>query len=195
MDKTNQYKQQAERAKQKSKFTDITEYLRSLEMEVKFSVDKAEEAERVAQLAQKTNQLNVCTTRYTQVQIESIKDSATQSYISLSVKDKFGDSGLTGVAIVSYAKGKGVINDFLMSCRVMGRNIEFAFVDYIISFLKEKGCDIIEAQYLPTLKNKPVSDFFDKCGFPVISENDGVKRYALNMEDFKESSIDYIKVN
>lgn len=195
LDKTNQYKQQAERAKQKSKFTDITEYLRSLEMEVKFSVDKAEEAERVAQLTQKTNQLNVCTTRYTEVQIESIKDSATQSYISLSVKDKFGDSGLTGVAIVSYAEGKGVINDFLMSCRVMGRNIEFAFVDYIMSFLKEKGCDIIEAQYLPTQKNKPVSVFFDKCGFPIISENEGGKLYALNMKEYKNNNIDYIKVN
>ena len=195
LDKTNQYKQQAERAKQKSKFTDITEYLRSLEMEVTFGVDKAEEAERVAQLTQKTNQLNVCTTRYTQAQIESIKDSAMQSYISLSVKDKFGDSGLTGVAIVSYANSKGVINDFLMSCRVMGRNIEFVFVDYIMAYLKKQGCTSVEAQYLPTQKNKPVSDFYDKCGFPVISKIEGEKRYALNMEEYKEKSIDYIKVN
>ena len=195
LDKTNQYKQQAERAKQKSKFTDISEYLRSLEMEVTFGVDKVEEAERVDQLTQKTNQLNVCTTRYTQAQIESIKDSAMQSYISLSVKDKFGDSGLTGVAIVSYANGKGVINDFLMSCRVMGRNIEFVFVDYIMAYLKKQGCTSVEAQYLPTQKNKPVSDFYDKCGFPVISKIEGEKRYALNMEEYKEKSIDYIKVN
>ena len=194
LDKTNQYKQQAERAKQKSKFTDITEYLRSLEMEVTYGVDKAEEAERVAQLTQKTNQLNVCTTRYTQAQIESIRESGTQSYISLSVKDKFGDSGLTGAAIVSYADGKGVINDFLMSCRVMGRNIEFAFVDYIVEYLKEHGCTSVEAQYLPTQKNKPVSDFFDKCGFPAKSENEGEKHYALKMDDYKENSIDYIKV-
>jgi FkbH-like protein len=195
LDKTNQYKQQAERAKQKSKFTDITEYLRSLEMEVTFGVDKAEEAERVSQLTQKTNQLNVCTTRYTQAQIEAIKESPNQSYISLSVKDKFGDSGLTGVAIVSYTAGKGEINDFLMSCRVMGRNIEFAFVDYMMSFLKDHGCKTVDSQYIPTQKNKPVSDFFDKCGFPVISENEGNKSYALNMDDYKENSIDYIKVN
>ena len=195
LDKTNQYKQQAERAKQKSKFTDITEYLRSLEMVVTFGVDKAEEAERIAQLTQKTNQLNVCTTRYTQAQIESIRESGTQSYISLSVKDKFGDSGLTGVAIVSYADGKGVINDFLMSCRVMGRNIEFAFVDYIMAFLKGKGCNMVEAQYLPTQKNKPVADFFDKCSFSVSSQKDGEKQYALNTRDYKTNNIDYIKVN
>lgn len=195
LDKTNQYKQQAERAKQKSKFTDITEYLRSLEMEITFGVDKAEEAERVAQLTQKTNQLNVCTTRYTQVQIEAIKENPNQSYISLSVKDKFGDSGLTGVAIVSYADGKGRIDDFLMSCRVMGRNIEYAFVDYMMSFLIGHGCKMVEAQYLPTQKNKPVSDFFDKCGFPVVFEKEGEKKYALAISDYNKKNIDYIKVN
>lgn len=195
LDKTNQYKQQAERAKQKSKFTDITEYLRSLEMEITFGVDKAEEAERVAQLTQKTNQLNVCTTRYTQAQIEAIKDSPSQSYISLSVKDKFGDSGLTGVAIVSYADGKGRIDDFLMSCRVMGRNIEFSFVDYMMSFLIGHGCKMVEAQYLPTQKNKPVSDFFEKCGFPVVFEKEGEKKYALAISDYNIKNIDYIKVN
>ena len=170
LDKTKQYKQQAERAMQKSKFSDITEYLRSLEIEVTFGVDKAEEAERVSQLTQKTNQLNVCTTRYTQAQIEAIKENPNKSYISLSVKDKFGDSGLTGVAIVSYSDGKGRIDDFLMSCRVMGRNIEYAFVDYMMSFFIGRGCKMVEAQYLPTQKNKPVSDFFEKCGFPVVFE-------------------------
>lgn len=194
LDKTNQYKQQAERAKQKSKFADITDYLRSLEMEVAFGVDLADEAERVAQLTQKTNQLNVCTTRYTQPQIANIKDSATQSYISLSVKDKFGDSGLTGVAVVSYADGKGTIDDFLMSCRVMGRNIEFAFVDSIIGFLKDKGCITVSAKYLPTQKNKPVSDFFEKCGFPVVSENEAGKEYTISISDYQNKNIDYIKV-
>jgi len=195
LDKTNQYKQQTERVKQKSKFTDIIEYLRSLEMEVTFGVDKAEEAERVSQLTQKTNQLNVCTTRYTQAQIEAIKKNPSQSYISLSVKDKFGDSGLTGVAIVSYADGKGRIDDFLMSCRVMGRNIEFAFVDHIMSFLIGRGCKVVETQYHPTQKNKPVSDFFEKCGFPIVSEKEDVKKYVLNVDDYKKQNIDYIIVN
>ena len=195
LDKTIQYKQQAERARQKSKFADITDYLRSLEMEIRFGVDLADEAERVAQLTQKTNQLNVCTTRYTQTQIENIKNSTSQSYISLSVKDKFGDSGLTGVAIVSFADSKGTIDDFLMSCRVMGRNIEFAFVDFIIEFLKGKGCQEVYSKYLPTQKNKPVSDFFEKCGFPILSEKVGEKVYFINISDYKYKNIEYIKIN
>ncbi len=194
LDKTNQYKQQAQRNRQKSKFADMTDYLRSLEMQVTFGVDKSEEAERVAQLTQKTNQLNVCTNRYTQSQIAEVKDNSVQSYISLSVKDKFGDSGLTGVAIVNYEDGKGNIKDFLMSCRVMGRNIEFAFMDYIVSFLKSQGCEVITAHYQPSPKNKPVSDFFEKCGFPVVVEDDGVKDYSLNIDEYKFQDVEYIKV-
>lgn len=195
LDKTNQYKQQAQRNQQKSKFADITDYLKSLEMEVTFGIDKAEEVERVAQLTQRTNQLNVCTNRYTQAQIEEIKKSDSRSYLSLSVKDRFGNSGLTGVAIVSYDGGKGVIVDFLMSCRVMGRNIEFAYVDFIVDYLKGKGCSAIKATYQPTQKNKPVADFFEKCGFPLVSEKEGKKVYSLNIGEYKYQNVEYIKVS
>ena len=195
LDKTNQYKQQAQRNQSKRQFNDIESYLKSLEMEVEFHVDNAAEIERVAQLTQKTNQLNLCTNRYTDVQIEDIKDSANQSYISLSVKDKFGDSGLTGAAIVSYAEEKGEINDFLMSCRVMGRNIEFVFMDFIMDFLKEKGCSFVTAQYVPSMKNKPVSDFYDKAGISVNEETDGKKKYEINITDYRKKNINYIKVN
>lgn len=193
LDKTNQYKQQAQRNQSKRQFGDIESYLKSLEMVVSFHVDDITEIERVAQLTQKTNQLNLCTNRYTDAQIEVVKDCNHQSYISLSVKDKFGDSGLTGVAIVSYAEEKGEINDFLMSCRVMGRNIEFVFMDFIMDFLKEKGCTIVKAQYIPTMKNKPVSDFYDIAGFPVIEELDGTKKYEIKMSNYKNKSINYIK--
>ena len=138
LDKTNQYKQQAQRNQSKRQFGDIESYLKSLEMEVEFHVGDVTEIERVAQLTQKTNQLNLCTNRYTDAQIEAIKDSDNKGYISLSVKDKFGDSGLTGVAVVSFADGKGEIMDFLMSCRVMGRNIEYVFMDFIMAYLRAK---------------------------------------------------------
>lgn len=194
LDKTNQYKQQAQRNQQKNKFSDITDYLKSLEMEVVFGIDKSEEAERVAQLTQKTNQLNLCTNRYTQSQIEDIKDSEVESYLSLSVSDIFGDSGLTGVAIVEYRGNRGKINDFLISCRIMGRNIEFVFMDYIIDFLKQQGCNTIEACYSPTQKNKPVSDFYDKCGFLMVSEHNGEKTYILNANEYNHQNISYIKI-
>lgn len=195
LDKTNQYKQQAKRNQSKRQFGDIESYLKSLEMEITFHVDDAAEIERVAQLTQKTNQLNLCTNRYTDAQIEVIKGSTIQSYISLSVKDKFGDSGLTGVAVVSYSNGMGVINDFLMSCRVMGRNIEFVFIDFVVDFLKRQGCSVISAQYASTVKNKPVSEFYDIAGLHLVEESGSVKKYEINIDEYKKKSIDYIKVN
>lgn len=194
LDKTNQYKQQAQRNQSKRQFGDIESYLRSLEMKVTFHVDDASEIERVAQLTQKTNQLNLCTNRYTDAQVEFIKESTNQSFISLSVRDKFGDSGLTGVAIVSFAEGKGEITDFLMSCRVMGRNIEYVFMDFVISYLKRKGCSSVSAKYIPTMKNKPVSVFYDKAGLAMIKESDGVKDYFVRICDYVEKNIDYIKI-
>lgn len=194
LDKTNQYKQQAQRNQSKRQFGDIESYLKSLEMEVSFHVDEANEVERVAQLTQKTNQLNLCTNRYTDAQVESIKESTSQSFISLSVRDKFGDSGLTGVAIVSFAEGKGEITDFLMSCRVMGRNVEYVFMDFVISYLKKRGCSSVSAKYIPTMKNKPVSDFYDKAGLSMIKESDGVKDYSIRICDYIGKNIDYIKI-
>ncbi len=195
LDKTNQYKQQAKRNQSKRQFNDIESYLKSLKMEVTFHVDDDSEIERVSQLTQKTNQLNLCTNRYTDAQIADIKDSDTKSYISLSVKDKFGDSGLTGVAIVSFVEGKGEIIDFLMSCRVMGRNIEYVFIDYIVDYLKSRGCSEVTARYIPTIKNKPVMNFYDEAGFLILSELDGIKNYYTSINDYNSKNIKYIKVN
>ena len=64
-----------------------------------------------------------------------------------------------------------------------------------MSFLTGHGCKMVEAQYLPTQKNKPVSDFFEMCGFPVVFEKEGEKKYALAISDYNIKNIDYIKVN
>lgn len=194
LDKTKQYKQQAQRSQARRQFGDIESYLRSLEMEVSFHVNEASEVERVSQLTQKTNQLNLCTNRYTETQIEAIRNASDKAFVSLTVKDKFGDSGLTGVSILSFANGKGSIDDFLMSCRIMGRNIEFAFMDQIVMFLKSKGCITIEANYLPTQKNKPVVDFYERAGLALIEEKEGAKHYAIDTEKYKFKNINYITI-
>ena len=194
LDKTKQYKQQAQRSQARRQYNDIESYLRSLEMEVSFRVDEATEVERVTQLTQKTNQLNLCTNRYTETQIETIRNAADKAFVSLSVKDKFGDSGLTGVSILSFANERGIIDDFLMSCRIMGRNVEFVFMDHIVRFLKSKGCKTIEANYLPTQKNKPVIDFYERAGLALIEEKEGAKHYALNIEKYEFKNINYITI-
>ena len=81
-----------------------------------------------------------------------------------------------------------------MSCRIMGRNIEFAFMDQIVMFLKSKGCITIEANYLPTQKNKPVVDFYERAGLALIEEKEGAKHYAIDTEKYKFKNIKYITI-
>ena len=193
LEKTLQYKQQAQRNKSMREFTDMDSYLKSLSIKVDLNIDKAQEVERVAQLTQKTNQFNLCTNRYTESQIEEIRNSNGKHFISATVSDKFGDSGLTGVAILSCNGNTAHIDDFLMSCRIMGRNIERVIMDSLVSLLGEWGCKRIESAYIPTQKNKPVADFYNQCGFKVVEEKDGTKSYALEIEDYVQSGITYIE--
>ena len=82
-----------------------------------------------------------------------------------SVEDKFGDNGITGVFIVKKTPKEWQIDTFLLSCRVMGREIEKGILGYIIQKAKGSNVDTIKAQFIPTQKNKPVESFLPKCGF------------------------------
>ena len=117
---------------------------------------------------------------------------------SLSVADKFGDSGLTGICIVvegSEFAGTAHIDTLLMSCRVIGRNIEFVFLNHVIEYLKKMKYRIITADYFFTKKNLLVEDFYDRAGFKVLSNNDNDKKYQLIIDNYKPVVIDYINLN
>ena len=117
---------------------------------------------------------------------------------AMFVKDKFGDNGLTGVCIAKEDEKdpKNVIIDsLLMSCRIIGRNIEFVYVSHIIKDFANKGYQEITADYIPTKKNSQVEDFYNKVGFGIIENIDGAKRYKLNIDDFEPKKVDYIKIN
>jgi predicted enzyme involved in methoxymalonyl-ACP biosynthesis len=117
---------------------------------------------------------------------------------AMFVKDKFGDNGLTGVCIAKEDEKdpKNVILDsLLMSCRIIGRNIEFVYVSHIIKDLANKGYQTLTADYIPTKKNAQVEDFYDKVGLNLIENLDGTKHYSLNIANFEPKKVDYIKIN
>ena len=98
---------------------------------------------RMSQLSQKTNQFNLTTKRYTEGDIKSFIENDNSKVIAFSVTDKFGDSGVTGLCIINFHdETQSVeIDTLLMSCRIIGRNIEYAFIDYIIKIIED--CRII----------------------------------------------------
>jgi len=123
------------------------------------------EIPRVTQLTQKTNQFNLTTRRYTEAEILAIHGNEKHAVYTLSVKDKYGDFGLTGIMIVENLE-KIQILSFLMSCRILGKKIEFTFAGRAIGLAREKfGKNEVSSIYIPTKKNSQTAEFWPKCGF------------------------------
>jgi len=194
--KIKMYKDQSKRESSKQEFTNIEDYLASLDLKINMYINDESIIPRISQMSQKTNQFNLTTKRYTEGDIQNfIKDPNSDVY-AFSVSDKFGDSGIVGLCIVNsnVPTIESEIDTFLMSCRVIGRNIEFVFMDYIIRNIKEKKIIDCKAKYIKTDKNEQVIEFFDSCSFTLINENESVRNYHLDINKYLSKKIKYIEV-
>jgi FkbH-like protein len=180
--KTQDYKENIKRIQYKEQFYDVDGYLRGLE--IKLTLERLNKINivRFAQMTQKTNQFNLTTKRYTEADLQKFSDEGSLVY-GLRVKDKFGDNGLTGLVIIEYKQDYGHINTFLLSCRILGRKIEFEFIKYLFKKLKMLNITIITASYVKTQKNRQVEDFYDKCGFEIVEADDSHKNYRFELTD------------
>ncbi len=192
--KIEMYKQDACRASEQLLHTNIDDYLRSLGLNIVVHKNNIELAARISQLTQKTNQFNLTTKRCTEAEILKFIESG-HLVLAGSVSDRFGNSGLTCVAIVEIRENIATVDTFLMSCRVLGRNIEYKFFDELVNILSERGVDTLIAKYVKTLKNQQVSDLYDRLGFSKMDERDGVKSYSISTGDYVRKDLDYIGVS
>jgi FkbH-like protein len=191
------YAEQAQREEYRQSFAGIDDYLRSLGLAITLYVDAPALVPRVAQLTQKTNQFNLTTRRYTSPEIEQFVACERHIVTAFSVSDRFGDSGVTGAAIIEVDRGAATaqIDTMLLSCRVIGRNVELAFFDVLISQLMSRGIRAVQATYRPTPKNAQVADFYDRLGFTLTRADDTERAYTLDVSRYHRRNIDYIKVN
>lgn len=180
--KTEQYKANSARSKVSTAFGSIEEYLLSLNTTI--SIDKADtfNIPRIAQLTQKTNQFNLTTKRYTEPEISDLNNKGNLVFCA-SVSDRFGDNGITAVGIVLLNGHAASIDSYLLSCRILGREIESALIRVVLNYLFENGIHTIESKYIPTLKNRQTEAFYDKLGFIPTVHPDGKKDYTLNMTE------------
>jgi FkbH-like protein len=143
---------------------------------------------RIAQMTQKTNQFNLTTKRYTDADVRSFMQTGWKIWC-ISVADKFGDNGITGCIMVKPTpvpslKGRVYeIDTFLLSCRILGKGIEMAFIKKILSILRREGVKEVKANYIPTAKNAHVEDFYDKCGFTLFLKKEGEKLYKIDLAE------------
>ena len=166
------YKANMERERQQQNFGDYREYLLSLEMKARIMAFEPMYMARIAQLSNKSNQFNLTTRRYTQSDIEQF--AADENYITRygKLEDKFGDNGVVSVVIGRKdMTGKALhLELWLMSCRVLKRDMEYAMMDAVVHECRTCGIGTIYGYYYPTAKNGMVKEFYAAMGFMKIGE-------------------------
>ena len=160
------YQQQRERKELEISSSNLQDFLKQLGIKITIKKSSNFTIPRISQLTLKTNQFNLTTKRYQEEDIQKFSSDDKMLVGCAQVEDKFGDNGITGAFIVRKDNPKEwMIDTFLLSCRVMGREVEKALLGHIIEKAKENGVEKIKAEFIPTKKNNPAENFLPSCGF------------------------------
>ena len=204
------YRANAMRAAQQSSFTDYGAYLESLRMKALIRPFEALYMARIAQLTNKSNQFNLTTRRYTQTQIEEAAGDPACITLYGKLEDKFGDNGVVTVLIghegpaemaVPEPAGKAGEGEkalhldlWLMSCRVLKRDMEYAMMDVLVEKCLERGIRRIYGYYYPTAKNGMVRDFYGMQGFERLREDESGSVWKFDIPADYEKKNRYIEI-
>tara|TARA_R100000541_G_scaffold2171_14_gene8419 strand:- start:110578 stop:112497 length:1920 start_codon:yes stop_codon:yes gene_type:complete len=173
------YALNAERKAAMSQATDMEGYLRGLEMVLTATPIGAAELARSTQLINKTNQFNLTTRRYSEAEVERIASDPAAVALAIRLADKFGDNGLISVVLArpdaAVASDELLIDSWLMSCRVLGRQVEDAVLDVLAAAATAAGYRALIGEYRPTERNGMVAEHFPRLGFvqhPALSDSE-----------------------
>jgi FkbH-like protein len=164
------YSSNAERSACQSQFSDYGDFLSSLQMSAEIGSFRPVYLERITQLINKTNQFNLTTRRYTSGEVEAIAHDPTFLTLYGRLTDKFGDNGLVSVLVGQIVAGVLQIDLWLMSCRVLKREMEFAMFDALVEECQLRGTRKIVGVYIPSKKNSMVAGHYASLGFNAMSE-------------------------
>ena len=190
------YRENAQRAQLQSGFADYGAYLDSLEMTATIRPFESVYMARIAQLTNKSNQFNLTTRRYTQEEIE--QTAADSAFITRygKLEDRFGDNGVVAISI---GEVKGDVLElalWLMSCRVLKRDMEFAMMDEMVAAARARGVRLVCGFYYPTAKNGMVREFYKTQGFTKVSEDaQGNAVWELDVSGGYEPKNHHIKID
>ncbi len=161
----------------------LEEFYRNLEMQVTFAPVTKASLSRSAQLTQKTNQFNVTTLRYSEAELAERMQHPNWVLTAAAVRDRFGDNGIVGFSMAQFCADTLEIDTFLLSCRVIGRGIESAMLAHLCNQAIQRGARLIRGRVIPTPKNVPARDLFERHGFTKVSEAvGGATFWALELQ-------------
>jgi FkbH-like protein len=163
--RADSYLQEAQRSASKAGATSTHDFYRSLELQLGIFSARMEQAIRLHQLLLKTNQFNLTAERLSAEEFRGLLDDPAFMVVGLRVADRFGDSGITGLAMIDKQRPEAWrVQNFLLSCRVIGRTVENAFLSWIIGMAGKAGANSVAFRYLSTSRNQVAHNFLQASG-------------------------------
>jgi FkbH-like protein len=183
LSRTSSYAANSLRNDLATSFTNYADYLTALEMSAEIGEVQEKQVARFSQLINKSNQFNLRTVRYTEAEIEELRDDDAAKCIAISLADKFTQYGLISCIILRKNGSTAFLDTWLMSCRVLKRSVEDLALEYLVELARNWGVERLEAEYIPTKKNSLVQNFYAELGFTKIEETASAVRYELLLSD------------
>ena len=192
--KTEQYRQNAKREGMEAAHVDYDSFLASLDQKAVVKAFDPQNLDRITQLINKTNQFNLTTRRMTRSEVEDLLSREDTATTCVRLADRFGDSGLISVMICRRDGDTMQVDLWAMSCRVFKRGVEHLMANHLFATASQMGVKSVRGIYLPTEKNKIVSELYSELGFDCESRDaDGATVWRLDVSRFEPISV-YISV-
>lgn len=189
-ERSGHYQANAEREVLRESSTDMASYLAGLNMELICHPFDDLGLNRVTQLINKTNQFNLTTRRYTEAEVRATMLDPDSVTLQARLIDRFGDNGIIAILIAQVQKGVGFIDTWLMSCRVLGRGVEEACLNFLAEECKMLGAKQLQGEYRVTAKNGIVRDLYSRLGFELLSiDTEGNTIWVLPLDSFVERPV------
>lgn len=189
------YARNAARVVEQAQFASYDQYLDSLEMQAEIKSFREPYLERIAQLVNKTNQFNLTTRRYSLAEVQHMATADDHITLYGKLTDRFGDNGLVTVVTGQLTGARVAILDWLMSCRVLKRDMELAMLDQLVHFARAHSATEVVGTYIPTAKNGMVADHYERLGFTRMAvDPDGTSHWSLDIAHYTPRNV-HITIN
>ncbi|MFE6764417.1 HAD-IIIC family phosphatase [Streptomyces sp. NPDC057689] len=143
------------------------EFLRALGVRLEVGPPRPHEAARISQLTLRTNQFNLAGGGLTEAAVAGLAADPEREVLVARTADRFGDNGLVGAVLIGRSPGQWRLENLWLSCRVLGRGVERAFLAVLLSRARRLGLHTVDARYVPTARNHRAGDLYPSCGFAV----------------------------
>jgi FkbH-like protein len=178
-----------------SNFDNYNKYLESLEMTAEISQFSKNYLTRITQLTNKTNQFNLTTKRMSEQEIESLLKHSSNISLYARLNDKFGENGLVSLIQGNIEGDRIIIDLWVMSCRVFNRTLENTLLYEFLREAQSRNLKTVIGKYIPTQKNKIVSNLYEEMGFSMVDQNNGASTFELNLEGYSIPNNPNISLN